>query len=341
AILLGDDNVLGNVYETASKVARVGGLQCGIGQTLTSAVRRDEVFEHGEPFTEVRRDWSLDDLTRRLGHQSAHTGELANLLLRSTSPGVGHDVDRVQVTLLVLFLQHLEHFVSNLFSDRRPDFDNLVVALTVGDGAIKILLLNVYDLLISLFDQRVLVLGNDHVIDADGQSCTRGVGEAHLLDVVEHLHRGLKPEAEVGIVHKLAYTLLLEQTVDERHALRQVIVEDHAAYSGVDVLTLIHHRLGVSEVLIVVRLGEIHDLARVAQTDRGERLDLFRFESEQHFVDVGESATLTTCARLGFGQVVNTKDHVLSRHGDRLTRSRGEDVVRCEHQHTGLNLSFR
>src|SRR5262249_19515627 len=319
AILLGDDNVLGNVYETASKVARVGGLQCGIGQTLTSAVRRDEVFEHGEPFTEVRRDWSLDDLTRRLGHQSAHTGELANLLLRSTSPGVGHDVDRVQVTLLVLFLQHLEHFVSNLFSDRRPDFDNLVVALTVGDGAIKILLLNVYDLLVSLFDQRVLVLGDDHVIDADGQSCARGVGEAHLLDVVEHLHRGLETEAEIGVVYELAYTLLLEQAIDEWHALGKVIVQDHATDGGVDVLALIHHRLRVRQVLIVVCLREIHDLTGVAQADGAERLDLFGFESQQHLFDVGEGTPLTARAGLRFGQVVNTEDHILRRHGDRLS----------------------
>ena len=38
AILLGDDNVLGNVHQTAGQVTGVGGLQCRISQTLTSAV---------------------------------------------------------------------------------------------------------------------------------------------------------------------------------------------------------------------------------------------------------------------------------------------------------------
>ena len=44
AVLLGDDDVLRHVDQTAGEVARVGGLERRIGQALTRAVRRDEVL---------------------------------------------------------------------------------------------------------------------------------------------------------------------------------------------------------------------------------------------------------------------------------------------------------
>ena len=97
AIRLGDDDVLRHVDETARQVSRVRRLQRRVRKTLARAVRRDEVLQHGEPFAEVRRDRRLDDLARRLRHQSAHARQLADLLLRSSRAGVGHDVDRVEV----------------------------------------------------------------------------------------------------------------------------------------------------------------------------------------------------------------------------------------------------
>ena len=56
AIVFADDYVLRHVDQTAGQVAGVGGLERRIGQTLTRAVGRDEVLQHGQPFAEVRRD---------------------------------------------------------------------------------------------------------------------------------------------------------------------------------------------------------------------------------------------------------------------------------------------
>ena len=53
AVFLGDDDIVGNVYETAGEVTGVGRLQGGIGKTLTGTVRRDKVLEHGHAFLEV------------------------------------------------------------------------------------------------------------------------------------------------------------------------------------------------------------------------------------------------------------------------------------------------
>ena len=54
AIDLVDDDVLRDVDESARQVARVRGLERGVGQTLAGAVRGDEVLHDRQAFTEVR-----------------------------------------------------------------------------------------------------------------------------------------------------------------------------------------------------------------------------------------------------------------------------------------------
>jgi hypothetical protein len=99
----------------------------------------DEVLQHGETFAEVRRDRGLDDFAGRLGHQAAHAGELADLLFGTAGARVGHDVNRIDDAGLVALLHVAEHLVGHLFGDARPDFDDLVVALALGDGAVQVL----------------------------------------------------------------------------------------------------------------------------------------------------------------------------------------------------------
>ena len=107
AVVLADDHVLRHVHQAAGQVAGVGGLERRIRQALARAVGRDEVLQHGEPFAEVRRNGRLDDFAGGLGHQAAHAGELADLLLRSAGAGVGHDVDGVDLAFLVALLHAL------------------------------------------------------------------------------------------------------------------------------------------------------------------------------------------------------------------------------------------
>src|SRR5437868_14674421 len=80
AILLADDDVLGDVDEFAGHIPGVGGFESSIGETLAGAVSRDEILEHGEALAEVREHGFLDDFAAGLGHQAAETGELTNLL---------------------------------------------------------------------------------------------------------------------------------------------------------------------------------------------------------------------------------------------------------------------
>src|SRR5215469_13734674 len=80
AIALADDDILSDVHQTASEVTGVRRLQRRIRKALARTVCRDEVLLHRETFTEVRCNRRFDDFARGLGHQSAHTGELADLL---------------------------------------------------------------------------------------------------------------------------------------------------------------------------------------------------------------------------------------------------------------------
>ena len=226
AIVFADDHVLRHVNQAAGQVAGVGGLQRRIGQSLAGAVRRDEVLQHRQSFAEVRRDRGFDDFARRLGHQPAHAGELANLLFRSTSAGVGHDVNRVDVAFLVALLHLAEHFIGDFFRDGRPDFNDLVIALAVGDGAIQVLLLDAHHLLLRFFHQRLLVVGNDHVVNPDRQAGAGGEAEAESLHFVEHLDRYFKPVLQVAEADQLPDSLLLQQAIDVRHALGKVIVQN-------------------------------------------------------------------------------------------------------------------
>ena len=97
AVVRGDHDVLGHVGQLAGQVARVGRLQGRIGQTLAGTVGGTEVFQHRQSLAEVRLDGRLDDLARGLGHQTAHAGQLANLLDAAAGAGVGHQEDRVHV----------------------------------------------------------------------------------------------------------------------------------------------------------------------------------------------------------------------------------------------------
>ncbi len=80
AVLLVDDHIVRHIDQTTGQVTGVGGLQCGIGQTLTSTVGRDKVLQHGHTLFEVRQNRVLNGLTTfvrtgllRLGHQTTDT----------------------------------------------------------------------------------------------------------------------------------------------------------------------------------------------------------------------------------------------------------------------------
>jgi len=79
-VIRGDNDVLGHVDEAACQVASICRAQGGVGKTFACAMRAQEVLERGEAFTEVRPNRQRDNPPRRISHQTAHAGQLADRL---------------------------------------------------------------------------------------------------------------------------------------------------------------------------------------------------------------------------------------------------------------------
>ena len=90
AVVLAGDDVLRHVDQAPGQVARVGGAQGGVGQTLARAVGGDEVLEDGHALAEVAPDRQVDDPAGRVGHQAAHAAQLTDVALVTAGAGAGH-----------------------------------------------------------------------------------------------------------------------------------------------------------------------------------------------------------------------------------------------------------
>ena len=95
AVVLADDDILRDVHETTGQVARVGRTESRVGQTLAGTVGRDEVLRHRQALAVRGDDRARDDLTLRVVHQTAHTGDVADLQPVTTGTGRHHAVDGV------------------------------------------------------------------------------------------------------------------------------------------------------------------------------------------------------------------------------------------------------
>src|SRR5207245_8117151 len=224
AIIFTDDNVLRHVHQLARHVTGVGGLERRVGQAFARAVGRDEVFEHGEALSEVGQDRLLDDVSGRLGRETAHAGELAHLGLVAARAGVHHEPNRVVFPLALVVVEGLQHDVCDLVGAMRPDIDDLVVAFARCDDAFAILLFNLGNLLLGGFNFLRFLLRNDHVFDADGNARAGGFEEAELLQPVEGGDGFLLTAKLVAIPNQLAELPLDYDPVPESKLLRP----DHA-----------------------------------------------------------------------------------------------------------------
>ncbi len=194
AVRLHDRHILSDIHETPRQVAGVGRLERRVGETLTSTVRGDEVLEDRQPFLEVRNNRVLDDLTGRsdkallrLGHQTTHSAELPNLLLRSSSTGVRHHVDGVEAFLVCL--QCIKQYVGDAVVCPGPDVNDLVVALVLGNEAQLIVATSLLNFAAGGGDQLLLRIRNDDVGQGERQAGCGGHLKPESLDVVKELGR--------------------------------------------------------------------------------------------------------------------------------------------------------
>ena len=375
AVLLTDDDVLRDVHHASGQVTGVCGTQSGIGQALTGATGGNEVFQSGQTFAVVCLDGDLDGLTGGVRDQAAHTGQLTDLLHRTTGAGVRHHEDGV-VAVQVL-LQSGRNLVGGLF----PDLHHLLVTLVVGHKAHLVLVFDVHHHLLGSGDQLVLLGRNGHIRDGNGDGGDSGVMVAGGLDGVQHLGSHGETVLVDGAVHDLAQLLLAAgegdlvvadvlgiTAVHEAQILRNVLVEDDPAggaghHAGnafaVDLQRPAHQNgaVGTDGPVIVGHEGFVLAGVHVNRLEGSGLLALLQSGVGcQELVRVhnalcgqvrvtgiltpdGLGADLVL-AHAVHGQVVGAQHHILGRNGDGAAVLRTQQVVGREHQDPGLRLSL-
>ena len=228
-----DDNVLANVRQFAGEIPRVRRLECGVGQSLAGTVRRAEVFQHGQAFAEVRLDRRFDDLAARLGHQTAHTGQLANLFDTTASTRVSHQVNRVHVRAVFadVVFQFVHHRLGDLLTSVSPVIEHLVVSLLIGDHAAVVQLLSLEHERFGLADNLRLVRRRLQIAGSEGETGSRRFAEADFLHAVQQPDRLAATELQIAVRNHALQILAAHRHVVEGRLLVEDVVEHHAARS--------------------------------------------------------------------------------------------------------------
>ena len=130
AVVVAGDDVLRDVDEATGQVARVGGAQGGVGQTLARAVGGDEVLEDGHALAEVAPHGDVDDAAGRVGHQAAHAAQLTDVALVTAGTGARSSSSPSRVGSSDSIIA-----VADLLGGVLPDVDDALVALVLGDEA--------------------------------------------------------------------------------------------------------------------------------------------------------------------------------------------------------------
>ena len=307
---LTNDEILCHIDEFTGQVTGVGCLQRRISQTLPGAVRRDKVIQHREAFTEVGENRFFDDVTRRLGHEAAQPGQLANLLAVATRTGVHHQPNRIELIAATVVVQHLEHHVRDLVGAVGPDIDHLVVTFARCDNTAAILLVDILDLLVCLLNFLGLLARDDHVLKAHRDAGLGRLGEAKLLEFVEHLDGLLMAAVAVAVPNHITQRTLVDDDVREANFVRPNLAEHHATDGGLD--DLVGH-VAVGSFRPDVRIGHAHHVVDVQRTvcKREEHL-LLRAEQANVLLLLANHATWFS------GQVITTQNDVLRWRDDRL-----------------------
>ena len=156
-----------NVYKTTSQITSIGSLHSCISKTLTGTVRSDKVLQYRHTLLKVRKDRVLDDLRAlctsllRFSHQTTHTRQLLNLILRTTGSGIKHHVYGVES--LVSFGHLLHQDITQICIYVSPRINNLVVSFLVGDETHIIVIGNFLNLLATALNNSFLLWWNNNI----------------------------------------------------------------------------------------------------------------------------------------------------------------------------------
>ncbi len=222
--------------------------------------------------------------------------------------------------------QRLADFVTRT----TPDVHDLVVALTLRDQTGGVLLFDLLDFLLGAGDDLVLLFGNQHVVDADGDAGLGRQREAGLQQLVGKDRGFTQAAAAERRVDQARDFLLLQRLVHdtERQPLGQNFRQQSATHRG------FHHgglgREGAGDLVFLI-LGQPH-------ADAAGDFHLLGIERALHFRYISEHDAFALAIDALAGGVIQAQHHVLRGHDGRLAVGREQDVVRRQHQCARFHL---
>ena len=232
AILFAHYDAVGDVHEPSGEVAGVCGLQRGVRKTLSAAVRGNEVFQNGKPFTEGRPDGQLYRAAGGVRHESAHTGKLTDLTHVASRAGVRHHPDGVEVLRVVH--ERLLHLVGGFL----PGLDDGLITLVVREDTSCKVLFNALDGVFRLGDDIFLDGGDVHIEHARRDGAYGGILIPQRLYLVQHRR-------------SLGRAVILEAVVNDEGEL--FLAYRHRLFAHYFEQLLAEHRLGVC-----LGTGDVH-----------------------------------------------------------------------------------
>ena len=330
-ILLADDDFLRHVHQTAGQVTRVSGTQSGISQRLTAAMRGQEELQHLQTFTEVRANGQFQRAAGRRSHQAAHAGQLGDLRRATTSAGVGHHTNGVEL------VQTGKDHVPQGGGGGVPDIHDLGIAFFLAHHTHAVQAVDLLHLRVGSGHDLGLFLGNLNIRHGNGNSADGGVLEAQILDIVQHLSCIVDAMLQVHFIDDLAQFLLAAQGVDLQ---REHFVQ---AGTGLAADILRDHRVeqqtaqrAVDGALALFAV----ELPLNADADGSLQAQLTQLIRHHGFVGADEGAARALAVLVDDGQVIAADNHVLRGRHNRLTILRLQDVVVGQHQEAGFRLRF-
>ena len=270
----------------------------------------------------------LNNRAVRFCHQTAHTGQLFHLRLGTARAGIRHHEHGVHITVVNLG-NAFHHLLGQLIVARRPDIDNLVVFFAARNQTVLILLFKFLNLFRGFGDKFLLRIRNNQVVLAERNTGLARIFKTERHNLVNHDAGFFLPAVTVNRIDDFADFLLAQQAVYQRNRDFLIIRQN----VGNNDTSRRCFQQPVNALALVVDI--VH-----AAFDFRMQVDRFRVQCQHNLVNVGINAALAGNAVRLIRQVVNTQNHVLRRHDNRLARCRRQNVVGGHHQHARFQLCF-
>ena len=308
AVLLVDDYIVAYVHQTTREVTGISRFKRGIRHTLTGTVGRDEVLQHGEAFLKVRKNRVFNSLTSangtgllRFSHQATHTCELANLLCTTTGSGVHHHEDGVEA--LVSLFHRLHQGFRNLIGNRGPSINDAVITTIIGNNTGIVRLGDFLYFSITIGNYFVLISRNQDIIQVEAQATLERLAVTEVLDIIQEDCR-------------TTYSTSFDDHRD--HLLNSALLHGYVLIADFFGHVSVNHRAA---------RGCLNDFSVNTNLDEGVDVHFTFVQSNGALFRRVEDKPFSFNASLGFGNIVQTQNHILRRYGNRITVSRVKDIV--------------